>query len=119
MGTYTYVVTQNICGNIKTDTVTVNVSPSGINENTFFANSISVYPQPAKDLVNIGLSNYYETAVQIRITDVNGREILNKELQVSNYKTTLATESLSNGVYILQITNRDSQTVSKRLIITK
>lgn len=115
-GTYSYVVTQNICGNIKTDTVNINVSPGGVNENTLFANSIGIYPQPAKDLVNISLNYFYEPTIEIKVTDVNGREILNKELQVSNYKTTLSTEHLSNGVYILQIISKN-QIAQKRLII--
>lgn len=118
LGTYTYVVTQNICGNIKTDTVTVNVSPSGISENTFFANGISLYPQPTKDILNVSLSNYYEPSVQIKIIDINGREILNKELQVTNYKITVSTENISNGVYILQVLSKN-QIAQKRLIIAK
>lgn len=116
-GTFSYVVTQNICGNIKTDTVNVNIS-SGINENTAFANSISTFPQPAKDILNIGLSNYYDSTVQMKIIDVNGKEILNKEFSVPNNKTILSTENLSNGVYILQIISKN-QITQKRLIIAK
>jgi hypothetical protein len=117
-GTYSYVVTQNICGNIKTDTVNVVVSPSSINENAFFANSISIYPQPAKDLVFISLNYFYEPSVSIKIIDVNGREILNKDFQVSNHKAVVSTESLSNGVYILQLISKN-QIAQKRLIISK
>lgn len=117
-GTFSYVVTQNICGNIKTDTVNVNIS-SGINENIAFAQSISVYPQPAKDLVNIILSNYYESTVHAKFSDVTGKTVYNSELSVRNNKAQIETNEFSNGVYILQITNGKQQTVSKRLVIAK
>ena len=117
-GTYSYVVTQNICGNIKTDTVIVNVSPSSINENTFFANSISLYPQPAKDVLNISLSNYYEPTIQVKIVDVNGRIVKSEDLSVKQGKAQLNTYELNNGVYIIQLKNSAHQMAMKKLIIS-
>lgn len=117
-GTFSYVVTQNICGNIKTDTVNVNIS-SGIDENIAFAQSIGIYPQPAKDVVNISLSNYYEPSVYVKISDVTGKTVYATELFVRNNKTQIETNEFSNGVYILQITNSRQQTVSKRLVIAR
>lgn len=145
-GTFSYVVTQNICGNIKTDTVNVNVSPGLVNENELFANSISVYPQPAKDVVTISLSKYYESKIEIKVYDLNGRMLRPStssgtapssgfgtapfigsgtnyssntatEFTVQDGKVQLDTREFPNGVFVLQITNSNSQTVSKRLII--
>jgi hypothetical protein len=118
LGTYTYVVTQNICGNIKTDTVIVNVGPSGISENTFFTNGISLYPQPAKDLLTISLNYFYEPTVEIKITDVAGKMIRNENLAVKNGKTGFNTSEFPDGVYLLQIISKN-QIAQKRLIITK
>ncbi len=118
LGTFSYVVTQNICGNIKTDTVFVNMS-SGIAENIAFANSIGIYPQPAKDLLNININYFYENTVKIKITDVTGKEIERKELEITQGKTSLSTSELSSGVYILQITNSKNQIAVKRLVIVK
>lgn len=117
-GTYSYVVTQNICGNIKTDTVNVNVSPGSVNENTMFANSIGIYPQPAMDLVNISLSYFYEPTVSIKITDINGRVVRASELVVRSGKAQIETSELTNGVYTLQLISKN-QITQKRLIITR
>lgn len=117
-GTFSYVVTQNICGNIKKDTVNVNIS-LGINENIAFAQSIGVYPQPAKDIVTISLNNYYEPTVDVKLTDITGKLISSSELIVRNGKTQLETIELSNGVYILQIKNSKGQFANKRLVIAK
>ena len=111
--------TQSICGLIKKDTVNVNVVPGFVSENEMFSQSISVYPQPAKDLLNISLNYCYEKTIEIKIMDINGREIENKELEVAQGKTQLSTSELANGVYILQITNNKHQSVSKRLVIAK
>lgn len=116
MGTFSYVVTQNICGNIKTDTVNVNIS-SGIDENMAFAQSISIYPQPAKDVVNIVLSNYYEASVQVQVTDVTGKGVISEALTVRNGKALLETTNLSKGVYILEIRNSNNQVTQKKLIL--
>lgn len=118
-GTFSYVVTQNICGNIKTDTVNVNVNPGLVNENELFANSISVYPQPAKDVVTISLSNYYESSIEIKIYDLNGRLIKSEEGIVKNGQVTFNTTELNNAVYSLQFINHTGQIANKRLVITK
>ena len=117
LGTFSYVVTQNICGNIKTDTVNVNMS-SGVNENILFAQSIGVYPQPAKDAVNISLSNFYEPTIQIKIYDVNGRLVRNENLAIHNGNTQIETSEFCNGVYTLQLISKN-QIAQKRLIITR
>lgn len=117
LGTFSYVVTQNICGNIKTDTVFINMS-SGINENIAFANSIGIYPQPAKDVINISLNNFYEPIIEIKITDVTGKTIREESLTVRNGKTQIETSEFSNGVYILQLISKN-QIAQKRLIIAR
>lgn len=116
-GTFSYVVTQNICGNIKTDTVNVNIS-SGIDENIVFAQSISIYPQPAKDIVNISLSNYYEPTIHTVLFDVNGKIILQEDLVIHNNKSILNTSELTNGVYILQLSSKN-QSTRKLLVVAR
>ncbi len=119
IGTYSYVVTQNICGNIKMDTVNVNVSPSAISEITLFANNIGIYPQPAKELVNISLNYFYEPSIEVRVVDVNGKLVNREELIVNRGKAQMITSEFSVGVYILQIANSKGVVVNKRLIIAR
>lgn len=118
IGTFSYVVTQNICGNIKTDTVNVNVSPSSISETELFSKNIILYPQPAKDLLSISLNSLYNN-IELKILDLNGKEIESKELSVTNGKTEHSLNNIANGVYILKITNSSFQTATKRLVISR
>lgn len=48
----TYIVEQNLCGNITYDTVTVYVSGVGINENDW-GSKITLFPNPSTNIVNI------------------------------------------------------------------
>lgn len=118
-GTYSYVVTQNICGNIKTDTVNVNVSPSAINENTLFSNSIALYPQPAKDIVNISLNYFYERSIEVRVVDVNGKIVGEGALVVRSGLAQMLVSDLSDGVYVLELKNSSGLVARKRFVIAK
>jgi hypothetical protein len=118
-GTYSYVVTQNICGNIKTDTVNVNVSPSSINENTLFSNSISIYPQPASELVTISLNYFYEKSIEVRVLDVNGKLVREGALGVRSGKAEIQISDLADGVYAIQLKNSSGQWAVKRLVVAR
>lgn len=118
-GTFSYVVTQNICGNIKTDTVNVNVSPGLVSENDLFARSISLYPQPAKDVVMISVTNYYELSLNIDITDINGKTIKTIVSPIKNGKTIIETSELNSGIYFLHIKNTQGQVANKRLVVAR
>ncbi len=96
-------------------------SPLNIQEsvNTVFSNSIGIYPQPAKDLVNISLNYFYEKSIEVNVVDVNGRIVRSAELGVRNGKAIIETSEFSNGVYILQLKDPQGQVANKRLIIAR
>ncbi len=54
----------------------------------------------------------------MEIKDLSGRHILKGEVKVSDFIGTLDL-SLINGVYIVTISNRNNETLSKKLLITK
>jgi len=103
--TTTYVVEQNLCGNMGYDTVTVNVSTSGISKYTN-AKKIFVYPNPAKNNVYIEGKNINEIA----LFDLLGNEILNtkaQEIDISN---------LINGIYFINIKTKENTNTQKIVV---
>ena len=90
----------------------------GINEAELSATYINIYPQPAKDLINISLNYFYEPLIEIKITDVTGKLMRNESLEVRNGNTSFNTNEFPNGVYLLQIISKN-QIAQKRLIIAK
>ena len=117
VGTFSYVVTQNICGNIKKDTVNVNVSPGSVSENEIFAQSISFYPQPAQEYLSIYFHSYYDANINCIIQDINGKEVLRRELPVNQFKAQLDLSGLDNGVYFLHFKTPNDRIAIKRLVI--
>jgi len=69
-----------------------------------------VYPNPVTDVVNIMLDEDCE----LRITDVNGRVVLSKQLKAQRH--VIDTSALSDGVYTLSLITTD---VRKTLLIVK
>ncbi|MFL9834899.1 T9SS type A sorting domain-containing protein [Chryseobacterium terrae] len=83
------------------------------NENSI-KNNISIYPNPAKDFVNI---NNLPHETTISITDASGRKILSKKYSEKNIS--IDTSDLINGNYIIQAEHQGTTILSKKLIILK
>jgi hypothetical protein len=76
--------------------------------------TISIYPNPANDLLNVVVSeNAY-----VQIMDMNGRELIMETNVTANQKQSISTENLTNGVYMMKIYNGNFVTV-KKVVISK
>lgn len=118
--TNTYVVRQEICGNVKWDTVVVHASGVGISEQELIKNSINVFPNPASDNLNISLN--FDLGIKfskIEIINNLGQLIREEEINFKNKTTSINTTELPNGVYLLNLKVEYSKIASKRFTITK
>ncbi len=79
------------------------------------ANQITIYPNPAKDFVT--LKNMRNNVDLIQVFSIDGRKVLEKAVKFSESEITLDVSSISNGVYILNISNGQSKH-SKRIIVS-
>lgn len=107
-GTYTVELTvTNQCGIEKTVTETIVVEGVGVEEYTAF----TMYPVPAKDVLNIDFVN--DTEKVISIYNVLGVKIT--ELQVTS-NATVNTSSYQTGIYMMSV-NEGSKTTIKRFVV--
>jgi hypothetical protein len=112
-----YVVEQNLCGTITYDTVNVNVSGVGINENKF--NSIKVYPNPSTGNISFELSNSDVTELNIKVIDVTGKIVFDKTINSGERMFNLGLDA-PNGIYMLFINDPNTnQRIVKRIVIQK
>lgn len=76
--------------------------------------SLSIYPNPFKDYVNIKFSKPTVYKIQIEIFDVRGRLVKSQEFQPSG-QITVPTTSLEDASYIIRVSS-GSQEYLKKLI---
>lgn len=93
---------------IYTSSTSVGEFHVGIDEK-LLAESITVYPNPATNYLNIDLPG----TSQLKIYDMSGRQIL--DMQTDNNTERVDVSGLQNGLYIAKI-NYDGAQVSKRFM---
>lgn len=72
---------------------------------------VSVYPNPAKDLINI--TNHSGSVTEFEIFNIQGNSVLKGEL--SSGSQTISTRELNSGIYIVELTSGERA----RLVISK
>ncbi len=72
--------------------------------NEYFQNSDSfkIYPNPTNGLLNININNYVGE-LQIKVYDLNGRQVHNQNLSNFNTANTINLESLATGIYVIKL----------------
>lgn len=77
------------------------------------SDDIKVYPVPANDYINIELKNTGNYSATI--LDVSGR-IATSEVSTFTRNTSISTQSLANGIYLIAVSNENSEPVYFRFI---
>ena len=117
----TYTVEVSHKGTLENDMQTISIIATGITFSTlttgnFTSESISFWPNPVKDNLNISSKDIgFGDDVRVSIYDMLGREILS--IGDFNNPNTLSVDvsSLSNGVYILNLTD-GQHSIQSRII---
>ncbi len=117
MQTTSYLVKQDICGNIKWALVTVNISDVGLAYPELAEGYLfKLYPNPASNEITIAFNNEadFTKPKELKIINVLGREV--KTLLIENKTQKINIEELSNGVYYLQLQTPSGVKVIKKLV---
>ncbi len=86
--------------NYKKDTITITVGTSSVNSDLESTNTISVYPNPATDIISIN----NESAAKVNITNLVGRIVLTETIDPN---ATINISSLKSGIYFISIETTD------------
>ncbi|MBX3165660.1 MAG: T9SS type A sorting domain-containing protein [Bacteroidetes bacterium] len=94
------------------------------NTNTKTSNSklkdrwrIDLFPNPAQNKITLKSKNETED-LQVEITDVMGRKLVNTRVKIKDYTTDMDVDLL-NGVYFIRFTNTEGKINVKKLTIAK
>ena len=84
--------------------------------------NLSVYPNPASDVVNVVFGNAVANAdVQLQVIDVAGRTVLSNQYNITksqNY-VSLNTTALANGTYFLKVNMNGKTVKSLPVVVSK
>ncbi|RYD81833.1 MAG: T9SS type A sorting domain-containing protein [Sphingobacteriales bacterium] len=77
---------------------------TGLQQNEIRAENISISPNPAKDFIQVSVSDEIKNVKTIKIIDIAGREMYNLQQPVMNDGINiLPTEKLTDGVYFIVV----------------
>ncbi len=91
-------------------------NPLGISE--YGPDPFKVYPNPANDYINIAPATQQQWPSLVRITTIEGREVLKVEPGQQTDKIRIPVSNLSDGIYFLQAITPDG-VISRQIVIDK
>jgi hypothetical protein len=105
-----------------TSTEGVQVPYKSISESTSnnLESKLDLFPNPASKNVNLLLSNYQNTSVNIKIFDLMGREmqeVIEKNIPSREHTLDLDIERLAPGTYIVKVNNGFDEKATKLVVV--
>jgi hypothetical protein len=81
---------------------------------------ISVFPNPANNILNVQMNEKTDATVQLLISDLLGKPIMEEELSYvgQNKSQQVDVSSLSKGIYMIRLTS-GNKAMTRKLIITR
>lgn len=89
-----------------------------VNDETLSDRSLTLYPNPVKDFLNVNLKNYITSSIySITIYDFLGKTIFSEnDIFSTSFSKDINTSTWSSGVYLLKIKSADGFIESKKFI---
>lgn len=81
-----------------------------LSANSFSLSGVKIYPNPAKDVLNIQSEN--EELTKVSITDLNGRVVK----EVNNNLSQISLRNLAKGIYMVTIESATAKKVEKLIV---
>jgi hypothetical protein len=83
-------------------------------ENISDGSDVMVYPNPAKDYINVEFVNSKFVNSKIQISDISGKEYFNIDMKSESQKINI--ENLVSGVYFVKITNNNGANRTVKIV---
>lgn len=92
-------------------------STTSLNSDDFENDSqVSFFPSPAKDSLNISLGSLSETNYTLSLVDMQGKEVLSKQIENSNLIESISLQGLSKGMY-MAVLQTQTKRITKKIIV--
>jgi hypothetical protein len=110
-GTVLFRIAPNVVGDMGTYRLDIKTerTPTGVENVNNNEIGVSIYPNPANNMINVSLSD--TKATTIALVDIQGRIV--KNVPVNGSVTAIATDGIANGLYFVHIKSGDKTLVRK------
>ncbi|MDI1233078.1 MAG: T9SS type A sorting domain-containing protein [bacterium] len=78
--------------------------------------TVSVYPNPSSDYLNVNLSEAIDTDAAVSISDINGKNVELNSTSNNGTSIQFNIQQLENGVYFLNLLNNDGSVTATKFI---
>lgn len=115
-----YGVSANRKVNSVTEATTIYTAmPNSTTGGVFDEIDISIFPNPATDLIAIQLSGLVEGDVKLALMDASGKQIKTATIEKGSTIAYFDVQTVYEGVYIIRFSDESGQQFSKKIVITK
>ncbi|MES2380261.1 MAG: T9SS type A sorting domain-containing protein [Bacteroidota bacterium] len=88
----------------------------GVKEVVNYANSVLLFPNPAKDVLTVSMDRNNARINEINIFDVTGK-LVNTTTALNSFEQTIHIDYLNKGIYLVNIKLDNGASATKRLVI--
>lgn len=99
------------------ETTTIYNGTVGIEDAAFEALNISIFPNPAADLIAVQIGGLVEDNMQVNLVDLSGKVIQTAVIHAGSTIAYFDVQSVYEGTYIIQIMNGTNVTAKKVVIM--
>ncbi len=89
----------------------------GIKENSYQTTDVSIYPQPAKQVVNLSSPLFANKSAQIQLSNNLGQLFFKQNLKFNNGTLQVPIANLPKGIYSLKLIDENLKTFTQKIIV--
>ncbi len=101
-----------------TEPVTIYTGPVGISNITEEAQTVTVFPNPASDVIAVQLKNFNTETISVELYDINGRLVQKSSVLPGSTMAHFDTRTMYDGEYIVKIITGNN-VITKRVTVLK
>ncbi|MEZ4684924.1 MAG: YHYH protein [Bacteroidia bacterium] len=114
-----YGLTENRLVTSVNETTTLYNSISGLTELEISRLNITVFPNPATDLVAVQINDLVSDNLRVQLCDMTGRQMMEATIKTGSTIAYFDTQALYGGTYMVRISSGNIGGVVKKIIIMK
>ena len=121
VSTSTYMVRQEICGNVKWDTVTIGMNLVGLNDFIKKREALKIYPLPANDEIRIRTSDpsLFGNYRFCDFYDALGNIVQKSSINLDEFQSIVNVSGLSEGSYSMILSGEGEEKIQFRIVILR